>query len=273
MSKSRDYCFTVNNYTPEDETRIQAVECKYLVYGREIAPGTGTPHLQGYIYFSTQRHLTALKKKVHPTAHFEPAKGSAQQNRAYCTKDGNFFEKGEIPQAQGSRTDFVVMREAVAAGAAMEDLLPIATSYQSLRGAELLLKYQKPTKDRDVRVSWYWGPTGTGKTRSAFEECPDAWISGKNLNWFQAYTGQKAVIFDDFRGDFCEFHTLLRYLDRYPVNIENKGGSTWLRATRIIITSAYHPEHVYRNRTTEDIQQLMRRIHEVRYFPSKEPDA
>jgi len=272
MSRSRAFCFTVNNYTAEDETRIQAADCVYLVYGREVAPSTNTPHLQGYIYFSAQRTLTVLKKKLHPTAHFEVAKGSPAQNRVYCVKDGNIFEKGEMPQA-GKRTDIAEMKAAVTAGATMSDLIESATSYQSLKTAELLLKYQKPPAQREVRVSWYWGPTGTGKTRSAFEECPNAWVSGKNLNWFQGYCGQTEIILDDFRGDFCEFHTLLRYLDRYPVQVEYKGGSAWLKATRIIITSAYPPDHVYRNRTAEDMQQLMRRIHEVRYFPSKEPDA
>lgn len=51
MSRNRlkRVCFTLNNYTEEDEQRIQAgVEFyRYAVYGRELAPTTGTRHLQG----------------------------------------------------------------------------------------------------------------------------------------------------------------------------------------------------------------------------------
>lgn len=41
--------FTLNNYGADDEERIQgATELyQYCVYGREVAPGTGTRHLQG----------------------------------------------------------------------------------------------------------------------------------------------------------------------------------------------------------------------------------
>lgn len=263
--RSRAWTFTINNYTPEDESRLQAIECVYIVYGREIAPSTGTHHLQGYIYFSAQRTLSVLKKKIHPSAHFEVAKGNGEQNRTYCTKDGNFFEKGTIPSA-GKRTDISEMKKAVRDGATMAELIESSTSYQSIKTAELLMKYQAPPPIRAVRVLWYWGSTGTGKTHLAFQQCPGAWVSGKNLTWFQGYSGQKEIIIDDFRGDFCEFHTLLRILDKYPYQVELKGSSAWLRAETIIITSCHPPDQVYRNRTTEDIEQLMRRITEIRHF-------
>lgn len=42
-------CFTLNNYTEEDERRIQESSeiYRYAIYGRELAPTSGTPHLQG----------------------------------------------------------------------------------------------------------------------------------------------------------------------------------------------------------------------------------
>lgn len=42
-------CFTLNNYSEEDERRIQEGTefYRYAVYGRELAPTTGTRHLQG----------------------------------------------------------------------------------------------------------------------------------------------------------------------------------------------------------------------------------
>lgn len=45
MSRSRSWQFTVNNYIDSDLTRLAQVECVYIVYGKEVAPTTGTPHL------------------------------------------------------------------------------------------------------------------------------------------------------------------------------------------------------------------------------------
>ena len=67
------------------------------------------------------------------------------------------------------------------------------------------------------------------------------------------------------RKDFCKFHELLRYLDRYPVQLETKGGTRQLLARNIVITSCYPPEQLFDTR--EDIQQLIRRIDFIHQFP------
>lgn len=51
------WVFTLNNPTPVEETNIKkSVEgdyrIRYLIFGHELAPTTGTPHLQGYVEFS-----------------------------------------------------------------------------------------------------------------------------------------------------------------------------------------------------------------------------
>lgn len=84
---SKSWCFTLNNYTENDEAIIQAWEKSYLVYGRE-SPEGGTPHLQGFITFTRAYRLPALKKMC-PRAHWEPAKTSDAAN--YCMKDGDFY--------------------------------------------------------------------------------------------------------------------------------------------------------------------------------------
>ena len=79
--QSKRWCFTINNWTPEDLVLVSSWG-KYAVVGKEIAPGTGTPHLQGYVVFATNHRLTAVKK-LHATAHWEIARGSSQQNIEY----------------------------------------------------------------------------------------------------------------------------------------------------------------------------------------------
>lgn len=279
-ARSRGWCFTMNNPTEWDETLFQKAECTYIVYGKEhfgerpadLDPSEPwTPHLQGYMYMPSQRTMSSMKKNVHPRCHWEPAKGTADQNYKYCTKEGLAFEHGERPKA-GKRTDLDDIRDIVMKdGGNMRDVVEKSTSYQAMKMGELMMKYQPAPKAQDEApktVRWYWGATGTGKTRSALAEAreisDDVWISGRDLKWWEGYYGQKCVIIDDFRGDFCTYHTLLRYLDRYPMRVEYKGSSTWLRATHIWITSPRPPTAIYS--TVEDIGQLLRRITEVKEF-------
>jgi len=45
---------------------------------------------------------------------------------------------------------------------------------------------------------WYYGATGTGKSRAVREEFGDSLYS-KNINkWFDDYQGEKTVLLDDF---------------------------------------------------------------------------
>ena len=270
-TKSRAWCWTWNN--PEasadkwlqTETRSGAI---YACWEHEVAPSTGTPHIQGYWYFQNPRSLAGVKKLIYG-AHFEIAKGSPEQNRAYCSKEAGVehFERGTLPQ-QGKRSDIQTIKEMIKKGATMPEIIEVATSYQAIKGAELIMKYQSDTERDPPTVHWFYGPTGTGKTRTAVElSRPDMWISSRNLKWWDGYWGQKNVILDDFRRDFCDFAELLRILDRYPIRVETKGSSVQLRATTIFITSPYRPEEVYQGQTKEKMDQLLRRITEIRHFP------
>lgn len=100
--RSRGWCFTINNDTYDDLDSILALDCNYLVFGFEEG-AQGTPHIQGYVYFSNQRTLQSLSQKL-KRAHLSIARGSASQNRDYCSKEGDFYEFGSIP-SQGFRTD------------------------------------------------------------------------------------------------------------------------------------------------------------------------
>lgn len=105
QSQSRRWVFTLNNFTPEDERRITGFESRYLVYGRERGE-SGTPHLQGFVVFGSNKRFNAVKALIGDRAHIECARGSSSQASEYCKKDGDFAEFGELPDQQGKRTDF-----------------------------------------------------------------------------------------------------------------------------------------------------------------------
>lgn len=268
-TRSRGWSYTVNGYSDEDIERIRALDVEYGVFGREVAPTTGALHLQCYAYFKNARTFAQVKALLPEGAHIEKANGNAEQNRAYCMKEGHAEEKGACP-AQGKRSDVDKIRELVRAGATIQQIADVAPSYQALKFGQTLLSIAPNTSLRlGLRVEWLWGPTGAGKTRAAYEEASaigEVWISSRNLKWWDGYTGQPCVIFDDLRGDFCTFHEMLRILDIYPLRVEVKGGSVAAAYTHVWITSAFPPTNLWQS--VEDKGQLMRRIHAVRELPA-----
>ena len=269
MNRSRNWCFTLNNYTDDDEQRIVDLEghkqIRYLIVGKELGEQEQTPHLQGFIVFFNAKTFNQVKTFLGERYHIEKCIGSVSQNIAYCSKDDDFFEFGEPPK-QGSRNDIKQVVEQVKAHTPINEIVFNATSYQSARHAELLMKYQPMPQPQKRTIKWYWGKAGSGKTREALNETDDYYISMNNLKWWDGYYGQKCIIIDDFRKDFCTYHELLRILDRYPYRVNTKGSSIWFQPTTevIIITSCYHPSQVYDTR--EDIQQLLRRIDIIQEF-------
>lgn len=105
---AKNWCFTINNPTDDDEQRLgelgEGDEVVYLVFGREQGE-SGTKHLQGYISFKKPKTLAHVKQQVSVRGHFEVRKGTHFQAAEYCKKDGDYEEFGETPVQQGKRTD------------------------------------------------------------------------------------------------------------------------------------------------------------------------
>lgn len=266
MSQYRNFCFTSFDVSDKFKSHLENVDVKYITYGNEICPESKTKHLQGYCELQTRRTLKSIKKLfMQNQLHIENRKGTAVQARDYCHKDGDIYERGTISKP-GKRTDISETKELIKSGGTLRDVIDTSTNYQCIRMAEKTLTYFERKRNWKPEVYWFYGPTGTGKSKTAHELCDDPWVSSGDLKWWQGYDAHSDVIFDDFRGDFCKYHILLRILDRYPFQIENKGGSRQFLAKRIFITSPFHPRDVYE--TIEDKNQLLRRIDEIKMFTS-----
>ena len=65
--KHQGFCFTHNNWAEDDEIHFRALfdsgYFKFLIFGKEHAPSTGTPHLQGFFWTSEPKQLVVVKKK------------------------------------------------------------------------------------------------------------------------------------------------------------------------------------------------------------------
>jgi len=100
--RTRGWTFTINNDTFEDLIGLIETDFEYLVIGFEVGD-SGTPHIQGYIYFKNPRMLKGVRNLM-PRAHLLVSRGTALQNLKYCSKSGDFYEFGTIPE-QGQRID------------------------------------------------------------------------------------------------------------------------------------------------------------------------
>lgn len=283
--RHRGFCFTawpqiedkdkgelVENFDWDSGTVYEGLEdrVKFLVVGKEVSE-SGRQHHQGYILWKNPTTRAATIRAL-PHATWVAAQRAEHNYDAakYCWKDDDIVCQFGDPPKAGERNDIRGVKEMVQQGCGMREITDTWSSLQDIKVAEALLKYKEAKRSWAPEVYWYWGPPGSGKTKLALEKAgADVWLSGRNLKWWYDYDAHTDVIIDDFRGDYCTFHELLRILDRTPYSVETKGGHRQLLAKRIWITSCYPPQRVYSTR--EDIGQLLRRITRVMEF--KPPPA
>lgn len=172
--------------------------------------------------------------------------------------NGTQFELGRKPIQRNESRDWDAVWEAAIAG----DITSIPADirircYSTLK--RIRQDYLVPIAvERTCTV--FWGPTGTGKSRRAWEEAGmEAYPKDPNTKFWCGYVGQKTVIIDEFRGRIDISH-LLRWLDRYPVRVEVKGGSHPLQAEKVWITSNLHPREWYPEVDVLTVEALMRRL-------------
>nr|WAE43131.1 MAG: replication associated protein [Cressdnaviricota sp.] len=112
--KARAFVFTWNNYTPEVITHIRdKIPYEWVIYSEEIAPTTGTPHLQGYIRCKGAQLWSSYIKfftiSEGNSAHIAPAKGDPETNWTYITKP-NPDESPKTVYEYGTRPEFTRKR-------------------------------------------------------------------------------------------------------------------------------------------------------------------
>jgi len=265
MSRHRSYCYTLPNWTNEEYEKLTKVKCKYQVIGKEKAPTTGTEHLQGYITFDNARSFNAVRK-ICQRWHIEVARGSPQENFEYCTKEGNWKEFGERPE-QGKRTDLVEIKDEILNGKKVDEIAMERPDLYHQYGRTLNkiedLAMRKKYRTEMTQGIWYWGETGVGKSHTAFEGfTPEThYVWPNDGRWWDGYTQQDTVIFNDFRGE-VRYNEMLNLVDKFPHSVSRRNREPIPFISKlVIITSSLPPDQVYNHRNEEDkIEQLIRRF-------------
>ncbi len=187
MSRCRNFCFT------SFKDAVLATDTKYICWGEEICPKSGKQHLQGYVEFAQSVTYATVKRRLgDPALHIERRKGTQTQAIDYCKKDDGVFHEFGVKAAPGKRSDLEAVRVELSDGHGMRRIIQSGATYVGLRFAEKWLTYLEPGRavDSVPDVRWYWGATGTGKTRAAIAEASacvdvgDVWWTNGGLQWF-----------------------------------------------------------------------------------------
>lgn len=216
---------------------------RFLIYGREVCPSTGTPHLQGYVEFLNPQRITGIKTLPgFSTSHLEVARGSPDQNITYCSKsDANPTRFGSPGPGAGTRTDLVVASEAIVNNPTHQGLREMAREHPDVfvkfhKGFAALADILAPSPDpittvlrpwqsnlADIlrgepeprKIIFYIDPQGNaGKSffiRYWASHYPDetlVLIRGAQKQMFYNYDGQRYVFFDLTRSEDPEHQQL-----------------------------------------------------------------
>ncbi len=261
MSRLRNWCFTLNNYTPANiQTLVDNTDAdgsdpsghliRYLNMQEEIAPDTGTPHLQGYMECNRAITMTALKRALTLNGlHLEQRHGSQLQAIVYCNKDESRAPDGRqwaigLKKRETKAVQMVIDNEPM-----REIALEHPNDYvRHFRGFTALRNVIALPRTWQMEILIFVGRTGTGKSYSAYHDYPEAytapWPHKHGVWWWPSYDGQETVILDEFRHQI-PFGKMLQILDRYTFTVQCKGGNIAFTSRRIVFTTNIEPLEWY----------------------------
>jgi len=291
-SKSRNWCFTINN--PEFELEMPT-RAKLFIANKEMG-ASGTPHYQGYVEFDNPVAISHLNNWVF-TGHYEIRKGTQLEAIRYCVKD--FLDDDNEPivvfdiplselESYGLVTfglDKTQLLTAFLKGLEHKKISKLSAlkiliddgwtdkmiadydfdtwcrSHRALQAYRLLCV---TPRNWEMEVTVIYGPTGTGKSRLCNLEFPDCYWKQRG-KWWDNYACQEVCVLDEFYG-WLQWDVLLRLCDRYPLLVETKGGQMQFSSKAIVFTSNTLPALWYKTGVYFDA--FIRRVNKWIYMPT-----
>jgi len=279
--KMRAICFTANNYGESDLAAIKASPLyKYGIVGEEVGE-SGTPHLQGYLQLAKRTRWNTVRKQLNALltngASIREAKGTAEQNKIYCSKDGKASEWG-TPTTKGQRVDLEAFKDAILEGKSWEQLALEHTgaharyhkwgerlakeiktreakeALKRLMETKTLRAWQQYTLDRlanqsERTVLWIQDSTGgKGKTFLAKWLCvmQDAFYveGGKKADISYAYDFQSTVVFDLSRQtqEFVNYGTIESFKNGMMFSAKYESTMKVFAPAKVVVFSNWAPD-------------------------------
>lgn len=245
-------------------------EITYMRGQLEKGSETGAIHWQFIVYYANKKTLDKAKLPFAKEIHIEPTKSSAVEK--YVWKDethveGTKFEYGKKSFKRNNATDWHMVRDAAKKGKIDEVPADIfVRHYNSLKRIEK--DYQQTHVRGEQEVKVYWGVSGAGKSHRAFTEAGKNFYVKNSNKWWDGYQGEENIILEEFNAEQVPIETLLRWLDKWPCQVETKGGTTILKTKKWWITTNTAPENWY-NESLDRFPALMRRLTQVEEFKDR----
>ncbi len=292
-SQGRKWMVTLNNPQEKsiDHQKIKDQlalfpSLAYYCMADEQGEKEKTPHTHVFFALEHPTRFSTIKRRFQ-TAHIDRAEGTAAECRAYVQKSGKwansdkaetsipgtFEEWGELPiERQGERTDLALLYQLIKDGLSNYEIMEQNPDYMlSLekieRARQAVREQQYRETFRKLEVTYIWGPTGTGKTRSVMERYSYSGVYRVTdyAHPFDAYQGEDVLLLDEYSSNF-KIRDLLNYLDGYPLTLPARYSNRVACYTKVYIISnlclsKQYPNEQYDSPAT--FAALLRRIHKV----------
>ena len=273
----------------------------YFCAGKEIGIKTGRLHFHCYfktlnpMKFSTLRNYTFKDADVD----IQQSKGTAQENRDYCFKEGKWtgdpkedqrlddpnarVEWGELPVSHsGKRTDLEILVQLIKDGLSDSEIIAVNANYMSMlshiaRTRQAIRADEVKDKWREIDVTYCFGATGTGKTRHYMEKegysnCYRI-TNYKPQSLWDGYNRQDTVIWEEYHSQLA-ITNLLVYLEGYPnFSLSARYSDKVAMYHKCVIISNIPLEDQYQDiqrESPETWQAFLRRINRVVHYKSKD---
>lgn len=199
----------------------------------------GTYHTHLFVMGQNGFRFSAMKKRF-PGCHLEMCRGTAQENRDYICKEGKhaagrkketnlpetFEESGECPvERPGRRSDMDDLYAMINAGMSNKEIMDEDPRYMLQldkieRARQTVIEAKFRDQFRQMNVAYWWGETGSGKTRGVMEGFGYSnvyRVTDYEHPW-DGYRQQEVVVFEEFRSSL-KIQDMLNYLDGYPLEL------------------------------------------------------
>jgi len=299
-TQSRKWQITINN--PEtkglDHAKIKEIlstlkSITYWCLADEVGGEEQTYHTHIFIYCNKSPIRFSTMKNKFPQAHIEQAFGSCNQNIEYVSKIGKWAgtekrttsvpgsgeEWGIIPdEHQGQHPELAVLYELVKSGYSNYEIIEHNPDYlfdiSKIDMVRLTVK-QEEYKNiwRNLTITYVWGKTGTGKTRSIMEKYgyENVFRVTDYTHSFDTYKCEDVIVFEEFNSSL-KVQDMLVYLDGYPCKLPCRYSDKIACFTKIYILSNIPLSKQYPNIKDENMptwQAFIRRIHKVVWYKSE----
>lgn len=270
---ARKYLLTINNPQAHgfDHARIRSILAEfpgidYWCMCDETGE-QGTYHTHIYAAFRNSVMFDTVRSKFYG-AHIDAAKGKHRENRDYIRKEGKwlddakhetnhpetFEEWGELPPDKTkAETQAEQIMQMVRDGKTNAEILEeLPTAYNRLNHIEqarqTLLEAKYRNEWRNLSVTYIWGDTGAGKTRTVMDlyGYANVYRVMDYAHPFDNYKGQDVILFDEFRSQL-PLSSMLGYLDGYPVELPCRYANKVACFTKVFIVTNIPLEQQYPN--------------------------